>query len=207
VKRFREWFESIAYAGMKPSGAKPEPRPDTALGRLRTKWDAFLAGGSVPSDPLYLTNRSFSQKARPWVIIGIPFLILLGAIGLSLSNILEPPAAKPIVEPSAKEVAAKILPGLDNNLKIESNSEVELVEVRVDHTGGSKVTGSIRNTTTHEIPAARMVLDLTDINGSQVGGVEVKVEHVPASKTKEFSTPIAQKTAAFALVREIGPVR
>ncbi len=205
MKKVREFFEKVAYAGLKPSGQKPEARRDTGWGRVRTKIDAFLAGGPAPSDPLYLTNRSFGQKAKPWLIVGIPMLILLGAIGISLSNILEPPEAPPVAEPTAKELSAKILPNLDANLKIASNNDVEVVEVRVEHTGGSKVVGSVRNNTNHEIAAAHMVLDLTDTKGSQVGGVEVQVESIPASKVKAFSMPIAQHTAAFAIVREIAP--
>ena len=98
MKRLQEFFESIAYAGLKPSDQKSEPHPDKAWGRLRAKFDQFLSGGPAPSDPLYLTNRSLSQKVRPWIIVGVPFLVLLGAIGLSLSNILDPPEAKPVVD-------------------------------------------------------------------------------------------------------------
>src|SRR5262249_16566952 len=111
---------------------------------------------------------------------------------------------KAVAEPTAKEIAAKILP-LDTNLKIESNTTIEAVEVKVEHTGGSKVIGSVRNTTSHDISAVRMVVDLTDVNGSQVGGVEVRIENIPASKVRTFSAPIAQKTAAYALVREVTP--
>jgi hypothetical protein len=134
-------------------------------------------------------------------------LILLGAIGISLSNILEPPTAKEAVEPTAKELATKILPNFDKNLKFDLNSDIEVVEAKVDRTGGTHIMGTVRNTTNHEIRAAHMVFDLTDINGSQVGGVEVRVENIPASKTKDFSTSIAQHNAAFALVREVGPVK
>jgi hypothetical protein len=204
VKRLREFFESIAYAGLKPSGQKPAAQPDTFSGRLRTKIDNFISGGPAPNDPLYLTNRSFSQKAKPWLIIGIPCFVLLAAIGVMLSNILDPPETKPVAEPTAKEVAAKILPNLDSNLKIENNTDVEAIEVKVEHTGGSKLLGSVRNNTNHEIPIAHMVVDLTDTNGSQVGGVEVTIEAIPPSKTKSFSVPIAQHGAAFALVREVG---
>lgn len=205
LKRIQSFFENIAYAGLKPSGQKTEARANTAWGRLRTKIDNLLSGGPTPNDPLYLTNRSTAQKAKPLIIIGIPILILFGAIGISLSNLLDPPEAKPIVEPTAKEVAAKILPNLDNNLKIEGSTDIEVVEVKVEHTGGSKLLGSVRNNTNHEIASAHMVVDLTDTNGSQVGGVEVRIENIPASKVKTFSVPIAQHTAAFAQVREVGP--
>jgi hypothetical protein len=52
-----------------------------------------------------------------------------------------------------------------------------------------------------------MVVDLTDTSGSQVGGIEVRIESIPASKTKSFTQPIAQHGAAFALVREVGPTK
>jgi hypothetical protein len=205
VKKLKEFFEKVAYAGLKPSGQQAEARPETGWGRLRTRIDGFLAGGPAPSDPLYLTNRSLAQKAKPIIIIGIPMLVLMGAIGLSLSNILDPPETKPVAEPTAKEVAAKLLPNLDSNIKIDNSTDVEVLEVKVEHTGGSRIMGSVRNNTNHEIASAHLVIDLTDTNGSQVGGVEVVVEAIPASKTKSFTQPIAQRTAAFALVREVAP--
>jgi len=206
VKRLRQFFENIAYAGLKPA-QKAAATPTTFWGKLRARFEQFLAGGPAPSDPLYLTNRSMGQKARPLLIIGIPMAILLGAIGIFLSNILDPPEVKEAAEPTAKEVAAKILPNLDNNIKIDNNSDVEVVEIKIENTGGPRLIGSVRNTTNHEIAAARMVVDLTDVNGSQVGGVEVRVEAIPASKTKSFTQPIAQRGAAFALIREVGPTK
>jgi hypothetical protein len=138
------------------------------------------------------------------VIIGVPCLLLAVGIAVALSSILDPPEAKPVVEPTPQELATKILPNIDKNLKIESNNDVEVLEIRVDHTGGSRIFGVVRNTTNHEIASAHMVVDLTDTNGSQVGGVDVHMENIPASKTKAFSAPVAQRTAAFALVREVG---
>ena len=144
---------------------------------------------------------------RPWLFIGVPCLVLAVGIFVALSNILEPPTPKPVSEPSAKEVAARILPKLDSNLKVDANRDIEVVEIKIEHTGGSRVVGTVRNNTGHEIPAAHMVVDFTDINGSQVGSVEVCLENIPASKVQQFSTPIAQHAAAFALVREVGPVQ
>lgn len=50
----RRWLDSIVYAGLKPDapGKKPE------LGKLRTLWDRILLG-ETPSDPLYLSNRTW----------------------------------------------------------------------------------------------------------------------------------------------------
>jgi len=201
-KRLREFFESIAYAGLKPAGQKAEAPKPGRLGWLKSRIDRLLSG-PTPTDPLYLTNRTFSQKARTWVMIGVPCLILVAGIGVALSNILEPPEPKPIKKPSAQEISARILPNFNNDLKLQRNTEVEVAEIIIEPTGRPRLTGAVRNTTDHDIAKANVVIDLTDTNGSQVGGVEVHIEGIPAAKTKSFSVPIMQRTAAFALVRDI----
>ena len=206
MKRLRAFFESIAFAGLKPAGQKAEPKKTRWLGPLSGALDRFLSG-PAPNDPLYLTNRSFGQKMKSWSIIAVPCLILVAGVGVVLSNILEPPASKPVKELSAKELAAKVLPNIDAGLKLEQNTDIEVVEVRIDHNGPTRLTGVVRNATTHDIPAAHIVVDLTDANGTQVGCVEARVETIPASKTKDFAVAIAQSKAAFALVREVGPTQ
>jgi hypothetical protein len=201
MKRIRAILESIAFAGMKP-GAKSGASKNKQPGPLGGSIDRFLSG-SAPSDPLYLTNRRLHQKMRSWILIGAPCLILAAGIGLALSSLIDPPKAKEITEPTPKEVAEKILPNLSPDLKVEQNKDVEVVEVRIDHTGDLRLVGVVRNTTNHDIAAVRMVVQLTDVESSQVGFTEARVENIPASKTKAFTTPIVQKTAMFALVREI----
>lgn len=205
MKRLRDFFESIAYAGMKP-GQKAGAKKFRWLGPLGDAMNRFLSG-SAPSDPLYLSNRSASQKMRLWLLIGVPCLLLAVAVGVALSNILNPRDPKQAAEPTAKEVSAKLLPNIGSQLQLDRNTDVEVLEVRIEHKGGSYVRGIVRNTTRHEIPKARVVMDLTDQNGSQVGGVEANIEKIPALNTKAFSISIAQRTAAFALVREAVPVR
>jgi hypothetical protein len=206
MKRLREIVEKILFAGLKPGEQANQPKKWSWLGPLNGVLERYLSA-PAPTDPLYLTNRSLGQKMRSWSLVAVPCVVLAGAIGIMLSNILEPPEIKPAAEPSAKEVAAKILPNIDNNLKLDQNSDVEVLECRVEHTGGSRVWGTVRNNTSHAMAAAHLVVDLTDMNGSQVGGVEILVENLPPSKSKNFSQPIAQHKAAFALVREVGPTR
>jgi hypothetical protein len=205
MKRIREFLESIAYAGLKPD-QKADAKRSRWLGSPGSAMDRLLSG-PAPSDPLYLTNRSASQRMKLWVLIGLPCLLLALAIGVALSNILgQQQEPRPAAEPSAK-VPARLLPNIGSDLKLDRNHDIEVVEVRVEHTGGSHIIGIVRNTTDHEIANAHLVLDLTDLNGSQVGGVGANIERIPAQRTKTFSVPIVQKTAAFALVREAGAVR
>jgi hypothetical protein len=206
MKRIRAFFESILFVGLKPAGQKVESKKIKWLGPLGGPVERFLSGGAAASDPLYLTNRSLGQKARSWALIAAPCLILALGIGVALSNILDPPKVKPAAEPTAKELSAKILPNIDSHLKIEQTNEIDVVELRIEHTGASRLTGILRNTTNKDL-SAHLVVDLTDTSGSQLGGVEARVDNIPASKTKTFSIPITQRSAAFALVREIGSAR
>ena len=168
--------------------------------------ERFVSGNSV-ADPLYLTNRSAGQKTRLWVLIGVPCLLLALAIGVALSDILGPQAPKAAAEPSPTEVSAKLLPNIGTDLKLERNHAIEVEEVRIEHAGGLHVNGVVRNTTEHDIANAHVVLDLADLSGSQVGAAEANIQGIRAQKTKAFSITIAQPTAAFALVREAGPIR
>src|ERR1051326_7068019 len=132
MKRLRELFESIAFVGLKPSGQKTSEKSLKWLGPLARPIDRFLSG-AAPNDPLYLTNRTFGQKLKSWSIIAIPCLILAVGVGVTLSNILNPPEAKQAAELTAKEISAKLLPNLDPNLKLDVNSDLEAVEVKVEH--------------------------------------------------------------------------
>ena len=202
MKRLREFFESVVFAGLKPGGQKTEGTQLKWLGPLSGPVERLLSG-SAPNDPLYLTNRSFGQKMRSWLLIGIPCLILVAGVGIALSNLLDPPEVKPTQELSAKEVAAKLLPNMDKEIKVATNPDIQVVEVSVQHTSGSRLVGTVRNTSTHEVASVELILDLTDTTGSQVGGVSGIIEKVPPKATKDFSFPIKQHDAAFALVREI----
>jgi hypothetical protein len=200
MKRILEFFESIAFAGMKPgSQAASKPRLKW-LGPLRGPVERLLAGGHAPTDPLYLTNRSLTQKLKSWSLIAIPCLVLAVGIAVILSSFLNPPEAKPTKEMTAAEITAKLLPDMDKDIKLTPASDVQVVEVKVD---GSRLVGMLKNTTTREIAVTELIIDLTNTGGSQLGAVNAIVENIPPSGTKEFQIPIKQHDAAFALVRDI----
>src|SRR6266540_3760121 len=97
MKRLRAFLESIAFAGLKPSGQKAQGRQLRWLGPLRGPMERFLAGGAT-SDPLYLSNRTLSQKMRSWALIAVPCLVLAVAIAIALSTLLDPPETKQVKE-------------------------------------------------------------------------------------------------------------
>jgi hypothetical protein len=202
MKRLRDYFERIAFAGLKPGEQRAQQRQLKWLGPLSGPIERYLSGGAQ-SDPLYLTNRSTNQKIRSWLLIGIPSLLLVVAIGIATSNIIDPPEAKPQKELTAKEIASKLLPGMDKEIKLTTNPDVQVVEIAVQHHGGTRLVGVVHNNTSHEIGTVELVIDVTDTTGSQVGGVSGTVLKVPAQSNKEFQFSIKQKDAAFALIREI----
>jgi hypothetical protein len=202
MKPLRKLFESIVFAGMKPGARPGQTQGMKWLGPLRRKVERFLSG-SAPSDPLYLTNRSPGQRIKAWSMAVIPCVFIVGLVVLALSKgYFDPPAAAPQKELSTADVARKILPNIARDIRIDSNKDVEVVQVHVDHSA-MKVMGAVRNNTEHDIAVTDVVFNLTNTTGSQVGAVRGHVENLAPKTTKDFEFSIKQQDAAFALVREL----
>ncbi len=192
----------MVYAGMKPTVRGGKATRLRWLGPLRGPTERFISGGAAPTDPLYLTNRTLSQRIRFGIVIAVPCLILAGGVILSMSSIYKPKIA-PARPLTPAEVSARILPNLAKNISIESNKDLQVVEVHVDHTAGTKLAGTVTNNTGHAIRLAEVVFVLTEASGSQLGAVTAKLENLAPFSTTKFAVPIQQSTAAYALVREI----
>jgi len=208
MKRIRALFESIVFSGLKPGAPPAQPNAEKWYAPLLAVWDRILSGGEQ-RDPLYLTNRTLGQKIRLWLMVAVPCLLVIGFVAIMLSrNIFyDPPDAPAHKEMSAEEVSRKILPNIAKNIQIETNHDVEVVEVHVDQTHPMKVSGSIRNNTASTVTAVDIIINLTDSIGSQLGAVNGRVENLPPKAVKTFEFPIEQRNAAVALVREVNPVR
>jgi hypothetical protein len=177
MNKLRKWIDSIVFAGLKPG----DPRA---------------------SEPLYLSNRTTAQKIKAWSVVAIPMIILVGGVALSLSSYLRPPVRKPAAEPSPAEVAGKMLPDL-KDFKLESTQAVDVVEIRVEKSGGLRLVGTVRNKTARAIASGELGCDLTDADGTQLGSVTVHLEDIGPSAVKRFETPIKSPNASFVLVRSI----
>ena len=207
-KRIKQFFESLAYAGLKPSGGKPlgaaEVKRSGRLAPIQEWIDKFLnKGGS--SDPLYLSNRTFMQKAGVWLIIGVPSVVLLAGLGLVLSGFFnqDAPVAPPPVGLSNAEIAQKMLPDLNKDLHIASQHDLEVQDVHIIRAGSVKLAGLALNNTDHAIKKVDLVFELTDKNGSRQGAVSTQLTNLAARSTVPFQFAIEQQAAVFALVREI----
>ena len=134
-RRLREIFESIAYAGLQPGARPGQTRRMKWLGPLSGPFDRLLSGGPAPSDPLYLTNRTVGQKVKVGLLVGVPCLVLGYVVYGMLTNsfnVGEPPKPK---EVSPAEMAAKLLPKMDPNMRVAAHKDVEVLEVHVEHRG------------------------------------------------------------------------
>jgi hypothetical protein len=172
------------------------------LGPLRARLDRFLAGGPAPTDPLYLSRRTIGQRARTAAALGIPCLFVAGGITWALTNHFTKKVPVPKMDMSPGELAAKMLPNM-GNVKLDTNRDVDVMEVHIDHSKGIAVMGTVMNNTTRQIASAEIIFDLTDATGSQLGGVSQRIENLPPQIRHIFRLPIEQSNARFVLVREV----
>jgi hypothetical protein len=208
MKRLRAFFESIVFADLKPGAVRQgKTQAKNWLGPLRDPIDRFLSGGAS-KDPLYLTNRSLGQKVKAWAVVAVPCLVIIGVVALALSKeYFAPPDAPAQKEMTPAEVSRKILPNIPKDIVIDTNRDVEVVEVHVEHAAEVKLTGSVRNNSARHFAAVDVVFNLTDKTGSQLGAVNTHIENLAPKSVKAFQIPIPQPNAAFALVREVGITR
>ena len=186
---------------MKP-GARPEQTQENKRPAATQGWWERVLSGGGQRDPLYLTNRTLGQKIKAWSVIVVPCLLIIGFVAITLSrDYFNAPELTPQKEMTPEEVSRKLLPNL-KDIQIDTNHDVEVVEVHVDN-GGSKLSGSLRNNSTRRVSAVDVVFNLTDHTGSQVGAVNGHVENLEPKAIKSFEFPIQQQNAAFALVREV----
>jgi len=205
MKRLRQKIESVIFAGLKSDARRGQAVAAPAqsrLGRLRARIDEWINGGPAPSDPLYLTNRTTTQKLKAWSVVAVPVLILVGGVALTLSTIMSPPANKPSRDPSPAEVAASLLPNL-KDLKLDVNHDIDVEEVRIEKGSSIRMVGTVKNRSDHQIAEADITCDLTDSAGTQLGSVVAHVENIPPSATRNFDLPLIQGSANFVLIREI----
>jgi hypothetical protein len=198
----RKFFESIVFAGLRPAQKGAPEKRLRWLGPLREPVERFLSGGAAPDDPLYLTNRSWGQRARLGLLIAVPFLLVGVVLFFALGDYLTPQEA-PQQQLTPAQIAEKMLPNLDKDLHVQTNHDLEVEDVHVEHGAAVKLSGVVKNNTDHAIENAELVFDLTNDAGSRLGAVSTTIARVDAHSSTNFSFPVPQQDAAFALVREV----
>ncbi|HUK15326.1 MAG TPA: FxLYD domain-containing protein [Bryobacteraceae bacterium] len=199
AKSFRQIVESVVFAGMKPGMTPSQSRRARLLGPLRRPLERFL-NAAAPDDPFYLTNRSWGQRIKLWAVIALPVILVAAVIGFGVLGRIHKRDREP-KEMSAPQIAAKMLPDLNQPMDLNVNNQFEVIEARIERGEPRKLVGSVRNRTDRAIDRAELVFDLTDVRGSRLGAVSVTVQNVQPQQTVAFQLPLEQSTAAFALKR------
>jgi hypothetical protein len=198
ANRFRKVLESIVYVGMTPGAARTPDSPRKL--RFLAPLERVLSAPS-PSDPLYLTNRTFGQRLTRLLLIVIPMVVVVAAVVVALGY-FAPKTAKPAKEMTAAEIAARVLPDFDKDIQVEANKEVQVLDAHFEHAAALLV-GSIQNKSARTIQEAVVVFDLADARRSLLGGITVTETNLAPGAVRQFKQPIVQNTAAYAVVRDV----
>ena len=212
-KGLKQFFENIAYAGLKPQGGKPAEGSEAAAAPAPTpkglgaiaSWVDRKLNAAGPADPLYLSNRSLAQRMKVWIVMGLPVVLVLAGVGLALAGFFgkDSTIAPPPEGLTNAQLAEKMLPDLNKDLHIESQHDLDIEDVHVVDGSPHHLVGVAINKTDHVISKAELVFDLTDRIGSRQGAVTTEVKNIPAKSSAPFQVPLEQTRASFALVREI----
>ncbi len=199
AKSLRKIVESVVFAGMKPGVSPSQSRRVRLLGPLRRPLERLL-NGAAPDDPFYLTNRTWEQRLKLWALMAVPIVLVAAVVGLGVMGLIHKRDGEP-KEMSGPQIAAKMLPDLDQPMDLNTDNQFEVIEARIERGEPRKLVGSVRNRTDRAIDRAELVFDLTDVRGSRLGAVSVTVQNVQPQQTVAFQLPLEQSTAAFALKR------
>jgi hypothetical protein len=214
LKSIKEFFEKVAYAGLKPQGGRPINQTPAAakagaakssgMSAVRAWVDSKINSGG-PVDPLYLSSRTPAQKIKTMAMVGIPVAIVLGGVGLVLLGVFDHDSGlgPPPEGISNAEIASKMLPDLNKDLHIEAQHDLEVEDVHVVSGSPIRLVGVAKNTTDHAIARAELTFDLTDKTGSRQGAVTTELKNISSKTSVPFQFAIEQTSASFALVREV----
>src|ERR1039457_2488859 len=118
ASRFRNFLESIAYAGMKPGKPKAQSKRMRLLGPLRGPVERLISGGGR-QDPLYLSKRTFGQRFLGWVKVGVPLFVVVVVVVFGFRRYRRVDKPPEVLSPA--EVAAKMLPELNKPIRSEEH--------------------------------------------------------------------------------------
>lgn len=165
----------------------------------RERFEGFISG-QAPTDPFYLSNRTWQQKVRAAAPIAVPVLFLIALVAVAATDLLRlnkaDPFEHPVVEAPARQ---KHLP--DPKL---APTDVEVVEIRIAR--GSRpplVTGIVRNNTDRKVDSAEVRYYLADRDGSLLGVESADVAGLKPHASTPFRTELKADKAEYVLVRDV----
>ena len=155
-------------------------RLDSVAKRIERFYPAAACRSALHHQP------NLGQKVRFGLLVGTPVLALAvldvaGAEQVLRSADLAGKAAL-VPKETAGEITAKVLPNVEKDFTTDYSRDVEVLEAAVGSGADHTLSGKIRNNTDHVVRVADIVFDVTDEDGSQLGGVAVRVENIAAER-------------------------
>ncbi len=166
------------------------------MGLRESLENIVFAGLSKNSDPLYLSNRRWSSRLKPLLILGIPCLALLVGVeiaGSRTEKVEHPAGPKLLVQTKAADFP---------NPKFDT-ARLEVLEVAIRRTHGMEVVGTVRNRSQQVIKSGRLALELQDVSGQFEGTMEAKLHQIEPGAVARFELPVAQNDSRKVLVTGI----
>jgi hypothetical protein len=171
------------------------------LENLRERFETFLSG-RAPTDPLYLTNRTWKQKLKLAGLIALPVLVLAVLIGIGSTDPFHLNKADPYEHP-LKEVAPKVASKPLPDPKL-APKDLDVINIRIlTDVSPPVVTGIVRNNTGQDVESAEVSYYLADHNNSVIGTESTSVQNVRAHDSVTFRTSLKTVDAQYVLVRDV----
>jgi hypothetical protein len=180
------------------------PPPELSwLDRLRQRFERFLSG-RAPSDPLYLSNRTWAQKLKVAALIAVPVLILGALVMVGATDMFHFTKVDPYEHPLADaQPVSDTKPAPDPKL---SRTDLEVINIHISKDENPPVvTGIIRNNTNQKVDSAVVSFYLADERGSLMGTETTQVQDVGPHNIVTFRAPLKIMNAEYVLVREVHP--
>jgi hypothetical protein len=180
----------------------PEQRftatPRAWLAGVRQRFDSFLAG-APPSDPLYLSNRTWKQKLLLAALIGSPVVLVLLLVIAGSTDMLRFHKVNPYQHAAAPAATKAPEPHV-----VPAGEALEVTNLRIARdVQPPVVTGEVRNNTDHAVHSAEITYLLADNNGSVLATESTHVQDVGPHGVVTFQAPLKSSHADYVVVRDV----
>lgn len=171
----------------------------------------LLISGSPPSDPLYLTNRTWQQKLKFGSLIVVPVLLLIALVAAGATYRFRSSQVDPFQFSPGDDRAPDPAPRASARRKasldpVIASPDLDVVNIRITRDGHSPmVTGMVRNKSGRKIESAEISYYLADRAGNLVGVDRATVANLGPHGGAMFRMPLKSATAEYVFARDAHP--